>query len=181
MAWPGDNYRGPSHQTTNPAALGVRQLSFTAANYQSQSHTLRAELMDRRLAAAAPVRFALLQERAHPFLRVGDLAGRGHDLDGVGIRLRLVEIDLGIERLLADPLALGGTARGALEEIVDRVVELSGGHDPVDQAPVERRARVDDVPGQGQLYGALAAHVPGDRHHGRMAEPAALAARCRET
>ena len=37
MAWPGDNYRGPS-QTTNPAALGVRQLSFTAANYRSQSH-----------------------------------------------------------------------------------------------------------------------------------------------
>jgi hypothetical protein len=42
------------------------------------------------------------QERADPFLRVGELAGRGHDLDGVGIRLRLIEIDLGIQGLLAE-------------------------------------------------------------------------------
>ena len=77
----------------------------------------------------APVWLALFQERADPFLCVRELARRGHDLDGVGIRLRLIEVDLGIKRLFADPLALGGTARGALEEIVDRIIEL------------ERRAR----------------------------------------
>jgi len=55
------------------------------------------------------------------------------------------------------PMALlrRGTAGGALEEVADRLVELGGGHDLVDQAPVERRARVDDVTGQGQLHGAL--------------------------
>ena len=56
------------------------------------------------LAAVAPVRLALFQERADPFLRVGELAGRSHDLEGVGVRLRLIEIDLRIERLLTDPL-----------------------------------------------------------------------------
>jgi hypothetical protein len=60
-----------------------------------------------RLAAVAPARLALFQERPDPFLGIGELAGRGHDLDGVGVRLRLIEVDLGVERLLADPFALG--------------------------------------------------------------------------
>jgi hypothetical protein len=128
----------------------------------------------------APVRLALFQERPYSFLGVGELTGRGHDLDGVGVRLGLIEVELGVERLLADPLAVGRAARGPLEQVADRFIEASGGHHPIDQAPVERRVRVDDVSGQGQLHGALAAHVPGYRHHGGVAEPAALAARRRE-
>src|SRR5271170_1680674 len=48
------------------------------------------------VAAAAPARLALVQERPHPFPRVGNLAGRGHDLDGVGVGLGLVQVDLGV-------------------------------------------------------------------------------------
>ena len=46
--------------------------------------------------ATVPVRLALLQEGPHPFLRVGQLAGRRHDLEGVGVGLGLVQVDLGV-------------------------------------------------------------------------------------
>ena len=48
------------------------------------------------------------------------LAGRGHDLDGVGVRLRLVQVDLAVQRLLADALAPEPRAR--LEQVL--IVQL---------------------------------------------------------
>ena len=48
------------------------------------------------VATAGPARLALVQERPHPLPRVGELAGRGHDLDGVGVGLGLVQVDLGV-------------------------------------------------------------------------------------
>src|SRR5580704_7088481 len=129
----------------------------------------------RLLAAAAPVRLALVQERLRPLPRVGELAGRGHDLDGVGVGLGLVQVDLGVQRLLADALAVRRPAGDTLQEVLDGGVELSGRHDPVDQAPLQRGTRVDDVARHGHLRGPLAADVPGDGHHRGVAEPAALA------
>ena len=58
------------------------------------------------LAGSPPLRRPLAEECPHALASVGQLARRGHDLDGVGVRLRLVQVDLGIERLLAYPLAL---------------------------------------------------------------------------
>ena len=58
-------------------------------------------------AALPPARLPLLQERVHALAGVGQLAGRGHHLDGVGVGLRLVQVDLRVEGLLADALALG--------------------------------------------------------------------------
>src|SRR5579863_6430008 len=71
------------------------------------------------LATAAPAWLALLQERPRPLPRVGQLAGRGHDLDGVGVCLGLVQVDLGVQRLLADALAIRRAAGDPLQEILD--------------------------------------------------------------
>src|SRR5271156_5868239 len=51
---------------------------------------------------AAPDRLALFQEGPHSLSRVGQLAGRGHDLDRVGVGLGLVQVALGVQCLLAD-------------------------------------------------------------------------------
>ena len=78
------------------------------------------------LPPAAPARLALVQERPHPFPRVRQLAGRGHHLDGIGVGLRLVEVDLRVQGLLADALALRGPPRDALQQVGDRGVQLPG-------------------------------------------------------
>ena len=56
-----------------------------------------------------------------------------------------------------------------------RLVELVGGHHPVDEAPVGGRAGVDRVAGEGHLEGALAAHVAGHGDQRGVAEQSALA------
>lgn len=59
---------------------------------------------------------ALLQKGAHPFLRVGKLRRRGHDLAGVVIRLVLRQIDLRIESLLAYTFREPTPTRGGDEQ-----------------------------------------------------------------
>src|SRR5271157_652503 len=51
---------------------------------------------------ACPARLPLFQESGNPFLSVRGQSVHAHYLFGVGISLRLVEIDLGVERLLAE-------------------------------------------------------------------------------
>src|SRR5689334_10274697 len=74
--------------------------------------------------ALAPLRLALLQERVHPLAGVGKLAGGGHHLDGVGVGLGLVQVDLRVQRLLADALALRGPAGHPLQHVLHGRVEL---------------------------------------------------------
>jgi hypothetical protein len=123
-----------------------------------------------------PVRLALIQESIDAFLRVGELAGRGHHLDRVRVSLRLVQVDLRVQGLLADALARRRPPGHPVQQIVHGVIELIRRYDAVDQAPVECGPRVDHVTGQGELHRALAPDVPRDRDHRRVAEPASLAA-----
>ena len=106
---------------------------------------------------------------------------RGHHLDGVGVRLRLVEVYLRVERLLANALALRRAQRDALKEVLYGGIELLGGHYPVDQPPVERGSRVDYIARKGHFRCPFPVDVPGDRHHRGMEEPATSAAGSGET
>src|SRR5664279_1993525 len=106
---------------------------------------------------------------------------RGHHLDGVGVRLRLVEVYLRVERLLANALALRLAQRYALKEVLCGGIELLGGHYPVGQSPVERGSRVDYIARKGHFRCPFPADVPGDRHHRGMEEPATSAAGSGET
>ena len=60
-------------------------------------------------------------------------------------------------------------------------VELLGGDDVVHEAPVERRAGVDRVPGQGELQRPLLGDVARHGNQRRVAEPSTLAAGRGET
>jgi len=122
------------------------------------------------------VRLALAEERPHSLPRVGKLAGRGHDLDGVGVGLGLIQVDLRVQRLLADALAVRRAAGDPVQQIVHGGVELRRGHHPVDQPPVQRGGCVDDVAGHSHFGRSLAADVPGHGHHRGVTEPAALPA-----
>ena len=69
----------------------------------------------------------------------------------------LVEVDLLVERALADRDRVRARARDRRDELGDRLVELLRGDDAVDQAPLERGLRVDRLAGQQQLERVLAA------------------------
>src|SRR5215218_9725334 len=84
-------------------------------------------------------RRALLEERRHALARVRRLAGGGHQLDRVRVGLRLVEVDLGVEALLAQPLRAAAPAGGPAQEVDAGRVELGGGDHRVDQPPGLRR------------------------------------------
>src|SRR5271166_4605703 len=67
----------------------------------SQKLARRQKAEGRRLLFPCPARLPLLKEGGDSFLRVGGEGVHAHDLLGVGVSLRLVEIDLRVERLLA--------------------------------------------------------------------------------
>src|SRR5207249_4604502 len=98
---------------------------------------------------------ALLEEGGECLLRVGRLARPGHHVEGMVVRGALVQSDLGVEGLLAEPL-LGAAAAGRATQQADGgLVELLRGDDVVDEPPVERGAGVDRVPGQAELQRPL--------------------------
>ena len=117
-----------------------------------------------RTAACASPRNA-----ANALLGVRDHGRRRHQLDGEGVGAVLVEVDLGVEALLAQTLRLDAAA-GAGDEVPRRLVELVRGHDLVDQAPVGRGRGVDGVAGEGHLQRPLATDVAGHRDERRVAE-----------
>ncbi len=153
---------------------GLRYAAFRLDDGLTFMHV--AVLDDQENPLTASAAFGKFQAGMHPLARVGQLTGRRHYLDGVRVRLGLVQVDLSVKRLLADPLALRRSSGDPLKELVDRRVELVGRHDLVDQAPVERRRRIDHIARQRHLCCPLPPDIPGDRDHRRVAEPAALAA-----
>src|SRR3954468_468737 len=157
--------RSPRSQTTPrmPTRLAGTSRSGCRTSWESWAGSVEA-------------RWALLQERRHALARVGRLAGGGHELDRVGVGLRLVEIDLGVEPLLAQRLRVPAAARGPAQEVEAGRVELSGRDDRVHEAPGGRRPGVDRIAGEGHLERALARQRAGDGDHRGVAEPAALAA-----
>ena len=109
-------------------------------------------------------------------MRVGRLARSGHHVEGMLVGGALVKAHLGVEGLLADPLRSPTAAGRTAQQADGGVVELRGGDDVVDEAPVERGAGVDRVPGQTELQRPLLGHIARHGHQRRVAEPSALAA-----
>ena len=124
----------------------------------------------------SPFGLAFLQERVHALDGIRQLACRGHDLDGVRVRLGLVEIHLRIKRLLAERLALRAAPGDPFDQIRNGAVELRVGHDPVDQPPLGCGGRVDGIARKCHLHGPLPPDSAGDCHRRCVAEPSALAA-----
>ena len=84
---------------------------------------------------------ALRQERGDGVLGVGELAGGGHELDRVGVGLRLVEVDLGVEPRLAEALRHGAAAAGAAGQVERCLAELVRRDDRGSRAPSRARWR----------------------------------------
>ena len=101
-----------------------------------------------------------------------------HHLDRVLVRLVLGEVDLGVERLLAERLATSATAPGRPGASGRATASSSsvGGHDPVHEPQSAAVRGVDGVAGERHLERALAPDVAGDGDERRVAEQPALAA-----
>src|SRR5438093_695603 len=125
--------RRPLRTTWSSARIARRQPQRCILWY-------RAEL---RGLASAPCRRALLEEGAHAFL--GVVGARVHCHDGLGevVGAVLVELDLGVESLFADPDRERARARDGVDDDGDLVFQLLGWHDAVDEAPVQRGGGID--------------------------------------
>src|SRR5262249_40854685 len=96
----------------------------------------------------APYCLAFLDERAHALLGVGGEGVHAHDFLGVGVGLGLVEVDLGVEGLLADG---DGDLAGRCDAIGEGAGlggERIGGDHAVHQAPVGGGVGVDRSAGE---------------------------------
>ena len=82
----------------------------------------------------------------------------------------LVELDLRVVGLLADPHGERARACDGVDELRDRGIELRGRDRAVDQPPVDGGRRVDRLPGEQHLQRALAADRARERDHRRRAE-----------
>src|ERR1019366_2946824 len=113
---------------------------------------------------------SLAEERGDPFLGIDRHGVHRHDLLGIRVRFRLVEVDLRVKGLLPDGERDGARLRDARRELPGFLTERARGHDAVDEPPLRRRPRVDRIPGQKHPEGALAADGAGQRDHRSRAE-----------
>ena len=77
----------------------------------------------------------------------------------------LVEVELGVEGFLADSDRARAPAGNGHDELVDRLVELCGWDHAVDQPPLQRRPRVDELAREQHLHDPFAPDGPGHRNH----------------
>src|SRR5208337_2389958 len=104
---------------------------------------------------AGPARLPLLEEGGNSFLSVGGQSIHAHGFFGVGISLGLVEIDLGVERLLTnrDRQRTGfGNARRQLAALLLKFGSRNG---HVDESPLDGGESVNHVAGHQHLQSAL--------------------------
>jgi len=121
-----------------------------------------------------PAGCALLQECRDAFLRVSGHGIHRHDFFRVGIGLGLVEIDLRVEGLLADPDGERAGIGDARSQLAGFSLERTGGHHVVHQSPLGGDGGRDHVAGEQHLQRALAANGAAEGHHRRGAEQADL-------
>jgi hypothetical protein len=101
----GASHRGDPTPQPRPGQAAVIAAAQRRARTSSSGQSRKTAMVP-LIAAAAPARLALAQEGPHPFAGLRELAGGGHHLDRVGIGLGLVQVDLSVESLLADALAV---------------------------------------------------------------------------
>jgi hypothetical protein len=92
----------------------------------------------------------------------------------------LVELDLGVERLLANPDRERARARDRIDDDRDLLVQRRGRHDAVDEAPVQCGGGIDRPAGEEHVERTLAADRARERDHRRRAEQPDLDAGGRE-
>src|SRR5450755_1306605 len=85
----------PPPQTAGPATRPKPSTKKQTLPYNGKP----TPVTGRDSAAPPPARLPLLQEGLHVLAGVGQLAGRGHHLNGVGVGLRLVQVDLRVQGL----------------------------------------------------------------------------------
>ena len=146
-----------SRSPTAPRPASSREPpgSESDSSWRSSRYRISASL------AAGPGRPAFLQEGAHPLLCVAGLRVRGHHAPCQLVGPVLVELDLPVERLLADPHRGRARRRDPLHEGRHRVLQLVGRDDLVDEPPSRalpprRSAR----PRSQHFERALATHRP---------------------
>src|SRR5215472_2916505 len=127
-----------------------------------------------------PVWLALLKKRANPFLRVARHRVKAHDFLGVVIGARLVEIDLRIERLLADRDGERTRFHDSQRKLTGFLHQIGIRNDAINQAPLRRGARIDWIAREQHLHGALAADRARQRDHRSRAEQSDAHARGRK-
>src|SRR5262249_116174 len=111
------------------------------------------------LSLARPLRRTFLNESVDAFLGSGLESTARHQPAGKVVGRPQTEVDLPVERLLAvrDHMWAAGADDG--REMLDRRIELGSRHDPIDQAPGQRRDGVYGLAGEQQLHGALARDI----------------------
>src|SRR5215470_5039445 len=129
------------------------------------------------LSLARPLRRTFLDESLDAFLSSRLESAPRHHPAGKVVGRPETEVDLPVERLLAlcdDACAARSDDAG---EMLDRRIELGGGHHAIDQAPGEGREGVYGLAGEQQLHGALACDIAADADRRSGAEHAHVDAR----
>lgn len=119
---------------------------------------------------AAPARRALAEKRPDAFLRVGGEGVHRHDFLGVGVGLLLIEIDLGVECLLADGDYQRTGGGHFFRQAAGGGLQVGGGDGLVDEAPFSGCTGRHQCAGEQHLEGALAADGARQGDHRRGAE-----------
>ena len=88
---------------------------------------------------------AFLGKSAHTLLGMGQLGGRCHHLDSVAVGFGLVQVNLGIKRLLADTLGNSAAPGSRVEQPLRLVNQFIRRDHPVDQTPFVGSAGVNPV------------------------------------
>src|ERR671930_2718466 len=105
--------------------------------------------------AVLPARLALLEEGADPLLCIRGQRVHRHDRLREIVGPVFVELDLPVEGLLADSDRQAARARNPVDEPRDSLVQLAARDDAVDEPPLERRRRIDEVTGEEHLERTL--------------------------
>src|SRR5262249_32673422 len=137
--------RRPSWYRPRRATAGR---SSTERTHSSSARCRRRPRSTENARSVGPVRLALLEERADALLRVGGGRVAGHHDLGALVRLVFVDVDLLVERALAECDHAWTEAQDLGDQMVDGGVELRCGHDLVHEAPLERGPRVDRLAGE---------------------------------
>src|SRR5690606_6198950 len=131
-------------------------------------------------AGSVPARGTLLEESLHALERRRLHHVARHRLPGELVGALDAHLELPVEEILAQRDRLARLGDDALDQRVDRRVELVGRHHAVDEAARERGLRIDELAGDEHLEGRLARHVARQRDRRRRAEQPQVHARDRE-
>jgi hypothetical protein len=156
----------------NLAITGYPELSNWLADYREIARAGQTIIYRRQPLLALPAGGPLAEKRRDTFLRVGGEGIHRHHFLGVGVRLRLIEVDLRVERLFPDRDHQAAGFGDFCGHLSRGAFQFGGGRHLIHQTPIGGGAGVHEFPGEQHLERALAADGARERHHGSSAEEA---------